>query len=125
MLRSLSTFLFNIEVPLRAERKTELDRLLGLPPTPDAASGRADFAARFGRGRVCVLHKEEVEIPSDYHGVEWVRLDPGKAWHLKVANELKAAGCEIDANKLLSATSQSTAVPRRRGTEARPLRRAR
>ena len=54
-----------------------------------------------GRQRVCALHKGEVEIPSDYSGVLWIRMDREGAWQLKLAREIKAAGIELDLNKLL------------------------
>jgi predicted nucleotide-binding protein len=59
------------------------------------------FIARLGRQRVCVLHSGDVEIPSDYHGVIYVPLDGGDAWHLKLAKEMKIAGLDIDLNKAM------------------------
>ena len=53
------------------------------------------------RQRVCALHKGEVEIPSDYSGVLWIRMDREGAWQLKLAREIKAAGIEVDLNKLV------------------------
>ena len=59
------------------------------------------FSAKLGRSRVCVLYKENVEIPSDYQGVAYVPLDSGGAWRLKLAKEIKSAGLGIDLNKAL------------------------
>ena len=59
------------------------------------------FLGRLGRGRVCALHKGQVEIPSDYHGVLWVRMDADGAWQFNLAREMKAAGLAVDANRLL------------------------
>ncbi len=56
---------------------------------------------KLGRERVCALHKGEVEIPSDFSGVLWIRMDAGGAWQLKLARELKAAGFDIDLNRLV------------------------
>lgn len=58
------------------------------------------FFGRLGRSRVCALHKGEVELPSDYLGVIYINLDPGGAWRLLVARELRTAGFEIDLNKI-------------------------
>ena len=44
-----------------------------------------------GRERVCALHKGEVEIPSYFSGVLWIRIDREGAWQLKLAREIKAA----------------------------------
>jgi len=39
-----------------------------------------------------------VEIPSDFSGVLWIRIDAGQ---FKLARELKAVGLEVDLNKLI------------------------
>jgi hypothetical protein len=59
------------------------------------------FLGKLGRGRVCALHKGDVEIPSDYSGVLYIPMDEAGAWEIKIAKELKAAGIEIDGNLLL------------------------
>jgi predicted nucleotide-binding protein len=59
------------------------------------------FLGRLGRRRVCALYQDGVEIPSDYSGVLYVRLDEGGAWRLQLAKELKAAGLPVDMNKAL------------------------
>lgn len=58
------------------------------------------FAGKLGRGRVCLLRKGEVEIPSDLYGVIYTDLDPGEAWKLALVRELKAAKLDFDANKV-------------------------
>lgn len=57
------------------------------------------FLGRLGRSRVCALFVDGVEIPSDYSGVLYVRLDPDGAWRLHLAKELRAAGLSVDMNK--------------------------
>jgi predicted nucleotide-binding protein len=57
------------------------------------------FLGKLGRNRVCALHQEDVEIPSDYNGVLFLPLDRAGAWRLALARELKAAGLDIDLNK--------------------------
>jgi hypothetical protein len=59
------------------------------------------FLGRLGRSRVCALYREGVEIPSDYSGVLYVKLDPEGGWRLQVAKELKAAGLLVDMNRAL------------------------
>jgi predicted nucleotide-binding protein with TIR-like domain len=59
------------------------------------------FLGRLGRSRVCALYQEGVEIPSDYSGVLYVKLDPEGGWRLHLAKELKAAGLAVDMNKAL------------------------
>lgn len=57
------------------------------------------FLGRLGRGRVCVLYDPAVEMPSDYSGVLYKRLnDPGWKWEL--AKEIDAAGIAVDLNRL-------------------------
>ena len=60
------------------------------------------FVGSLGRQRVCALHKGDVEIPSDFAGVLWVSMDPGGAWRFALGQEMKAAGLDVDLNKLAS-----------------------
>jgi len=48
----------------------------------------------------CPGPEGEVEIPSDFSGLLWIRIDREGAWQLKLAREVKAAGLGIDLNKL-------------------------
>ena len=58
------------------------------------------FIGRLGRARVCALHEEGVDIPSDFHGVLYVPLDSNNAWKFNVAQEIRAAGIEVDMNRI-------------------------
>lgn len=58
------------------------------------------FMAALGRERVCALVKEEVERPSDYDGVLYVPLDDSGGWEMRLIQELKSAGYDIDANRV-------------------------
>lgn len=57
------------------------------------------FIGRLNRNYVSVLYDESIELPSDYRGVEYIRIDIDGAWKLKLAKEMKAAGMDIDMNK--------------------------
>ncbi len=59
------------------------------------------FAGKLGRGRVCLLRKGSVHMPSDLAGVVYTELDSADGWKLKLVRELKAAGFNIDANKAM------------------------
>lgn len=59
------------------------------------------FLGRLGRARVCTLYVDGVEIPSDYSGVLYVKLDSGGGWRLQLAKELHAAGLPVDMNDAL------------------------
>lgn len=59
------------------------------------------FVKALDRGRVCAMSTDEVEIPSDLAGVEYIRLDADGGWKSKLARELKAAGISIDTSKLV------------------------
>ena len=54
------------------------------------------FIGRLGRGRVCALTKEPVEIPSDYSGVLYIPLDNSAAWKAALVKELEACGLDVD-----------------------------
>lgn len=56
------------------------------------------FLGRLGRARVCALYRKGVEIPSDYQGVLLVELDDAGAWRYRLAEELRAAGYQVDLN---------------------------
>lgn len=61
------------------------------------------FLARLGRKRVAILHKGNVELPSDIQGLLYIpfkrRIDEVKD---RVAAELQGAGFQIDIKDLLS-----------------------
>ncbi|MDE2844691.1 MAG: nucleotide-binding protein [Chloroflexota bacterium] len=58
------------------------------------------FWGSLGRGRVAALLKDDLVVPSDYDGVVYIELDDNDGWQMKLARELKAAGFDIDLNKL-------------------------
>lgn len=60
------------------------------------------FAGKLGRGRVCLLRKGDVEIPSDLFGVVYTELDPHDGWQMRLVREMKEAGLDFDASKLYS-----------------------
>ncbi len=57
------------------------------------------FIGCLGRKHVCALTKGDVEIPSDYAGIEYIPFIDSDDWQLKLIRELKSGGFEIDANK--------------------------
>ena len=57
------------------------------------------FIGRLGRERVCALTKGQPEIPSDYSGVAYIPME-SDAWIEPLFKELKAAGLDVDANKV-------------------------
>ena len=59
------------------------------------------FIGKLGRERVLPLYSEGVELPSDIHGLLYTPLDNSGNWKFAVVKELKAAGYNVDANKLL------------------------
>ena len=58
------------------------------------------FMGKLGRKRVCVLHKEKVELPSDIYGILYVSMDSPDEWRRKLATEMKQAGLPINLNNL-------------------------
>ncbi len=56
--------------------------------------------ARLGRERVCALVKGEVETPGDISGVVYIPKDDAGAWQMQITKDMKAAGCDVDLNKL-------------------------
>lgn len=59
------------------------------------------FMGKLGRSRVFPLVKGDIEIPSDFAGVVWGRLDVNQGWKQTLAKELAEAGYDIDWKKAL------------------------
>lgn len=59
------------------------------------------FIGRLGRERVCPLYIKGVELPSDLYGLLYTEVDDSENWKIKMAKELKAAGYDIDVNKII------------------------
>jgi predicted nucleotide-binding protein len=60
------------------------------------------FIGALGRSHIAPMFREGVELPSDIHGLAYLPLDDAGAWRFKLAEELAAAGYEIDFNRLRS-----------------------
>jgi predicted nucleotide-binding protein len=58
------------------------------------------FFGSLGRGRVCAVYEKDVESPSDLQGFVYIPYDQGGSWKYDVAKEIKAAGYDVDLNKL-------------------------
>ncbi len=54
-----------------------------------------------GRMNVAAIVKGDIEIPTDINGVVYIGVDNSEAWKILLAKEIKAAGFNIDLNKLL------------------------
>jgi len=59
------------------------------------------FLGTLGRTRVCALREDDVEVPSDLSGVLYIRFDAEGAWKFHLAKEIKAAGIEVDLNRVV------------------------
>jgi len=58
------------------------------------------FIGKLGPSKVCSLYKEGVEILSDYQGVVYIPVDEGGGWKIRLVREIKAAGLDIDEQRL-------------------------
>ena len=58
------------------------------------------MCARLTRSKVCALVEEGVEIPGDLAGIVYEEYDDKNAWQIKIAQDMKAAGLNIDLNSL-------------------------
>ena len=56
------------------------------------------FIGRLGRKRVCGISSGDIEIPSDYSGVLYLKLDTADGWKMDLIKEFKAIGIDVDAN---------------------------
>lgn len=60
------------------------------------------FLAKLGRNRTLVFTKGELELLSDFSGVVYESIDNGDGWKLKLAQELKSSGFNINLNNALN-----------------------
>ncbi|MBC8416126.1 MAG: nucleotide-binding protein [Candidatus Cloacimonetes bacterium] len=58
------------------------------------------FVGKYGRKNVSTLHHEDIELPADYHGYEYIKIDETDDWKSTLTKELKNAGFNIDLNKI-------------------------
>jgi predicted nucleotide-binding protein len=58
------------------------------------------FVGLLGLGRVCAIYEAGVEMPSDLGGILYIRYDDAGRWQWDIAKEIRAAGYNIDLNKL-------------------------
>jgi predicted nucleotide-binding protein len=59
------------------------------------------FVGKLGRAKVFSLKRGDIELPSDLSGVIYTPYDSAGHWRLDLVKELKAAGYQVDANKLI------------------------
>lgn len=59
------------------------------------------FIGALGANRVAALVLGDLEIPSDFDGVVYIPMTSG-SWPIQLGKELRAAGYEIDLNKITS-----------------------
>ena len=52
------------------------------------------FIGKFGRARVRALIKGDVEIPSDYSGVVYIRLDDSIGWKMALIKRIERSGVQ-------------------------------
>jgi predicted nucleotide-binding protein len=58
------------------------------------------FYAKLQRKRVCAMLGKDVEKPSDIDGIVYTVMDSGGAWKLELGREMRAAGLDVDLNRL-------------------------
>ena len=59
------------------------------------------FWGKLGRKKVCALLDGDMDMPSDFGGVLYIPLDESEGWKLTLARELRAAGMNIDLNRIV------------------------
>jgi predicted nucleotide-binding protein len=60
------------------------------------------YIGKLGRSRVRMLCKNNPTIPSDLQGILFTNYDTKGAWRISLAQEMKAAGLNIDLNGLIN-----------------------
>lgn len=58
------------------------------------------FIGKLGRQNVVGLVKGNIELPSDYSGVMYIKVDEAGSWKYNLAKEIKAAGLDISIDEI-------------------------
>jgi len=61
------------------------------------------FVGLLGRDKVCVITRGELELPSDMLGIVPIDYDEAGAWKTRLAQELRQAKLEVDAERVIAA----------------------
>lgn len=94
---------FGLTILEKFERNTDVSYAIALLPTDDQG-GQARQNVIFelgylmgllGRHNVCALAKPGVEVPSDFHGMQFLQLDARGEWREVLRRELIAAGLPV------------------------------
>lgn len=59
------------------------------------------FIGSLGRKNVCALVTEDVEKPGDIDGIVYIPMDSAGAWKMQLCSNMRAAGLDIDLNRLI------------------------
>lgn len=65
-------------------------------PTQNVILELGIFVGKFSRKNVSALYSEDLELPADYHGFEYILLDDAGNWQTTLIDELKKAGFDIN-----------------------------
>ncbi|MBB1033150.1 nucleotide-binding protein [Dietzia sp. CQ4] len=58
------------------------------------------FIGLLGRDKVAALNEPSIELPTDFSGVAYIKVD-GESWQFELARELKAAGINVSLDNAL------------------------
>lgn len=70
-------------------------------PRPNVLFEYGYFMAKLGRNRLALLVKDEIKILSDIMGTGYIKIQDNDGWEIQLAKELRAAGYEVDMNKVI------------------------
>jgi len=59
------------------------------------------FLGKLGKSKVRMIVKKGIEIPSDLQGILYEPYDASGNWRMRLLKEIKAAGIEVNINKVL------------------------
>ena len=62
---------------------------------------RQNVVFELGRSRTCALFKGDLDTPSDYDGVLYIKMDEDGGWKRQLARGLMSAGLYVDASLIL------------------------
>lgn len=108
IIEKLESFTSDAAYAIILYTECDIGRAKGMAETENKFRARQNvvfehglFTGALGRKKVCALIKGNVEKPGDVDGIVYIQMDSVGAWKIQLCSNMKAAGLNIDLNKLI------------------------
>lgn len=108
IIEKLETFTSDAAYAIILYTECDIGRAKGMAESDNKFRARQNvvfehglFIGALGRKNVCALVKGNIEKPGDIDGIVYIPMDSAGAWKMQLCSNMKAAGLNIDLNKLI------------------------